>query len=199
MSGKLSFLPTLQVTIEHVLLAYLLTRQSNSLFLSLEKTASSGKLTNGQSQKNWRASISLISNRLVFLQVENTLPLVSRTLRVHPTRINVVCIWETETFNLKWKLSLDSDSAIPAVFTMESTCHSCNLDGSLFAFAGSGNDAVMVWDLVDRRFLHEIHIGSLLSLDTQGNSQRVQILSNWISWAKLILLQSCPVMGISYL
>jgi WD40 repeat protein len=80
---------------------------------------------------------------------------------------------------LKWKLSLDIDVGLPL---LSSICHSCSLDGALFAVSNS--ITVLVWDLVDRRFLHEIQIGqfakesNIVQLEFIGETNVVAALSS---------------------
>jgi WD40 repeat protein len=80
---------------------------------------------------------------------------------------------------LKWKLSLDLDVGIPLKAAI---CHSCSHDGNLFAVSNS--TAVLVWDLVDRRFLHEIQIGhftkdsNIIQLEFLGDTNVVAALSS---------------------
>jgi WD40 repeat protein len=65
---------------------------------------------------------------------------------------------------------------------MTPICHSCSLDGALFAVSNS--TTVLVWDLVDRRFLHEIQVGqfakesSIIQLEFLGDTNVVAVLSN---------------------
>lgn len=95
-----------------------------------------------------------------------------------------LCIWESDTFNLKWKLSRDRAPDTHAALLLHTKgCHACNLDGSLFAVSGPGG-SLLVWDLFERRFLHEIHIGqfgkdaSIKQLGFLGSTNIAAVLSD---------------------
>lgn len=96
-----------------------------------------------------------------------------------------ICIWESDSFHLKWKLSLndfprDAFSDILA-FNLTS-CHACSFHGHILVYA-CAKHTLLVWDLVERRFMHEIKVlqfngTSIKQLEFVAETDTVAVLSD---------------------
>ncbi|KAI8587831.1 WD40-repeat-containing domain protein [Geranomyces variabilis] len=97
-----------------------------------------------------------------------------------------IIVWTTDTFVAQWNIDLGALLGEPviAVGLNKENCLSLSRDGELMVFAGlAGGEKIYVWNMVERRLIHEISIPALegkeiVQIEFLGSSTVTGVLSD---------------------
>ncbi|KAJ3185626.1 TBC1 domain member 31 [Geranomyces variabilis] len=97
-----------------------------------------------------------------------------------------IIVWTTDTFVAQWNIDLGAllGEPVMAAGLNKENCLSMSKDGELMVFAGlAGGEKIYVWNMVERRLIHEISIPALegteiVQIEFLGSSTVTAVLSD---------------------